>query len=154
MGAKGEVHKPRVRFEDSPESYSYSSGDKVIPEKLEAAADFNRPERSTKQHIAPDSKKGRMKIEAFLEKHGFNGDVNSITSFLFKFRYPLHVAVKEKDVDMVRLLLSAGADKSLKNSSGSTPVEKAWKYFKQEKDEVARLVKGMILLELGEQANI
>lgn len=79
----------------------------------------------------------RRKVDAFLEKHGFRGDVNTSKSSWFKSRYPLHVAVKEQDAKMVMLLISAGANKFSKNSSGHTPVEKAWKYFHKQIKEVS-----------------
>jgi hypothetical protein len=74
------------------------------------------------------SEAGYEKINQFLKKHGFQGDVNTKKSFVFKFTYPLHVAVKEQDLKMVRLLILAGADTSMTNSSGCTPAQKAWKY--------------------------
>jgi len=37
--------------------------------------------------------------------------------------YPLHCASEENNVDMVRLLLAAGADKTATNSSGQTPLD-------------------------------
>merc|ERR1712232_1425484 len=72
------------------------------------------------------------KVTEFLKSRGFKGDVNSKKSSMLKSKYPLHVAVKEQDAEMVKLLLSAGADKSLKNSSGYTPVQKAEQYYLQQ----------------------
>merc|ERR1712232_132143 len=88
------------------------------------------------------------KVSDFLKSHGFKGDVNSKKSSMLKSRYPLHVAVKEQDAEMVTLLLSAGADKSLKNSSGYTPVQKAEQYSKQKKGD-ARPTNWAVLRALG-----
>merc|ERR1712232_998064 len=73
------------------------------------------------------------KVSEFLKSHGFKDDANSKKSSMLKSRYPLHVAVKEQNAEMVKLLLSAGADKSLKNSSGYTPAQKAEQYSKKSK---------------------
>jgi len=88
------------------------------------------------------------KVSAFLQSHGFKGDVNSKKSSMLKARYPLHVAVKEQDAEMIKLLLCAGADKSLKNSSGYTPAQKAEKYSKQMKGD-ARPRNWAVLRALG-----
>jgi imidazole glycerol phosphate synthase subunit HisF len=37
--------------------------------------------------------------------------------------YPLHCAAEENNVEMVHLLLAAGADKTATNSSGQTPLD-------------------------------
>jgi hypothetical protein len=71
----------------------------------------------------------RRMVSEFLESRGFKKDgVNQKKKSILKFRYPLHVAVKEQNVDMVKLLLESGADKSVKNSSGWTPLDKAAQY--------------------------
>merc|ERR1711972_414658 len=75
------------------------------------------------------------KVSEFLKSRGFKGDVNSKKSSMLKYQFPLHVAVKEQDAEIVRLLILAGADKSLKNSSGYTPAQKAEQYSKQKKGD-------------------
>merc|ERR1739848_300951 len=85
------------------------------------------------------------KVSEFLKSHGFKADVNSKKSSMLKYKYPLHIAVKEQDAEIVELLLLAGADKSLKNSSGYTPAQKAEQYSKHKKGdatstEVCRLL--------------
>merc|ERR1712151_494675 len=75
------------------------------------------------------------KVSEFLKSRGFKGDVNSKKSSMLKSKYPLHVAAKEQDAEMVKLLLSAGANRSLKNSSGYTPAQKAEKYNQQKKGD-------------------
>merc|ERR1712061_54357 len=70
------------------------------------------------------------KVNEFLKSRGFTCDVNMKKSSMRKYKYPLHIAVKEQDAEMVKLLLLAGADKSLKTSSGNTPVQKAEQYSK------------------------
>ena len=48
---------------------------------------------------------------------------------LFKFKYPLHTAVKLRDTNMIRVLLAAQADQTLRNSFGETPSELAARLF-------------------------
>jgi len=96
----------------------------------QAAEEAARQEAEVKAKADAD-----RKVSEFLKSRGFKGDVNSKKSSMLKSKYPLHVAVKEQDAEMVKLLLSAGADKSLKNSSGYTPVQKAEQYSKQKKGD-------------------
>jgi len=95
----------------------------------EAAAEVARYEAERERKAAEE-----RKVSEYLAAHGFK-DVNTKKSSMFRSRYPLHVAVKEQDVEMVKLLLSVGADRTLKNSSGKTPVQKAEEYSKQNKNE-------------------
>merc|ERR1711972_407305 len=76
------------------------------------------------------------KVSEFLKSHGCKGDVNSKKSSVLKYKFPLHMAVKEQDAEIVKLLILAGADKSLKNSSGYTPAQKAEQYSKHKKGDV------------------
>lgn len=93
---------------------------------------------------------GMEKVKRFLEKHGFKeGDANACKSSWFKFNYPLHVAVKQQDATMVRLLMLAGADRTLRNSSGFNPVDKAWKYRRQTQDMTCIVNSIKVLLALG-----
>mmetsp|Transcript_97516 Transcript_97516/g.284715 ORF Transcript_97516/g.284715 Transcript_97516/m.284715 type:complete len:212 (+) Transcript_97516:68-703(+) len=76
----------------------------------------------------------REQMTRFLGKNGF-GSVNDKKkkgSFpLSGFTYPLHVAVKAADPKTVRVLLWAGADRNLKDSSKLTPLELARKLNKK-----------------------
>jgi len=74
-------------------------------------------------------------VSEYLLSHGFKGGVNEKKKSLLKYQYPLHVAVKEQNPDMVKLLVERGADKSLKNSSGRTATDKAEEYSKKKKGD-------------------
>lgn len=60
----------------------------------------------------------------FLKKHDFH-DVDERKVTFHGWCYPLHVAVLEGDVLIVRLLLKAGANPRVRSTSGSTPLDKA-----------------------------
>ncbi|CAK9014602.1 Putative fumarate reductase [Durusdinium trenchii] len=54
-------------------------------------------------------------------------DVNSkkTSRFGFKYTYPLHLAVRQQNVDMTNFLLDFGADPTLKDSTGLTAFQLA-----------------------------
>jgi len=76
------------------------------------------------------------KVKAFLSSNGFPDvlpdGVNWKQKSMMSSQYPLHAAVKKIDVDAIRVLLGAGADASLKNSSGQTPLAQARKNNKKD----------------------
>jgi len=79
-------------------------------------------------------------VEAFLKANGYI-DVNTKRTKRFRAKYPLHTAVKKIDVNMIALLLQAGADRANKNSAGLTPLEYAKKLnARNSHDEVLLLL--------------
>ena len=72
-----------------------------------------------------------LAVAEFMEKHGYFG-INKKRRTMFKFKYPLHTAVKYKDTYMIRLLLRLRADPTLKSSSGETPKGSCGKAFQRE----------------------
>mmetsp|Transcript_40250 Transcript_40250/g.93227 ORF Transcript_40250/g.93227 Transcript_40250/m.93227 type:complete len:184 (+) Transcript_40250:59-610(+) len=72
-------------------------------------------------------KKQDMLISQFLKENKFGSDVSEpkvICCMLMKEAiYPIHVAAKLGDAQMIRLLLKAGADRKQKTSQGRTAAE-------------------------------
>lgn len=66
----------------------------------------------------------QAKVEEFLRKHKFS-HVNEKQSKMMRKFFPLHVACASGDCEMVQLLLAAGANRNVKNSSGKTPYDVA-----------------------------
>ncbi|CAE8743298.1 unnamed protein product [Polarella glacialis] len=66
----------------------------------------------------PDYRR-RLAMKVFLDSNGFY-HVNEEKRFLGRITYPLHCAVRQKDVSMVRLLLLMGANPSKHTTSGKT----------------------------------
>eukprot|EP00928_Gymnodinium_smaydae_P025905 TRINITY_DN204_c0_g2_i1.p1 TRINITY_DN204_c0_g2~~TRINITY_DN204_c0_g2_i1.p1 ORF type:complete len:248 (-),score=72.94 TRINITY_DN204_c0_g2_i1:214-900(-) len=84
-------------------------------ERLRAERELKVEEERRKQYAADSAK-----LWAFLIKHGYK-DANTKRTKLFKYKYPLHSAVKLNDASIVKLLLAQGADPTVKNSAGQTP---------------------------------
>lgn len=84
-------------------------------------------------------------LDAFMRANGYEGTnekKQSVGCLSRKFEYPLHSAVKDRHVVVVRLLLLAGADRSAKNSSKQTALELARKVNKSRShDEVINLLR-------------
>lgn len=66
------------------------------------------------------------KVGEFLRQKGFS-DVNSRRKSMFRWKLPLHAAVKAKDVEMISSLITCKADPLRKNSRGETPMQVAEK---------------------------
>jgi len=54
------------------------------------------------------------------KKNGFKDMHSQKKTFLSGARFPLHVAVANKDVDIVRTMVQLGVDRAAKNSKGQT----------------------------------
>ena len=115
--------------------------DLVAPQRAEEAAEADKraqaeAERLKKKEEAKDRKWKKeqatslavtKKINSFLQQNGYGNDVNGQRKVLFKTHHPLHDAVNLGDADVVVGLLAFGADPSLRNSDGKTPLEIAQK---------------------------
>lgn len=106
----------RLFQQESPLGYPLQSGES--PE-----------EEMTRRQSEEDCKSW---VDGYLRRNGYAG-INSrrrkpgITSRLFRAKYPLHTAVKQRDANVVRILLWAGAELTMMNSDGLTPLELAEK---------------------------
>eukprot|EP00928_Gymnodinium_smaydae_P042456 TRINITY_DN2858_c0_g3_i2.p1 TRINITY_DN2858_c0_g3~~TRINITY_DN2858_c0_g3_i2.p1 ORF type:complete len:747 (-),score=161.88 TRINITY_DN2858_c0_g3_i2:284-2524(-) len=63
-------------------------------------------------------------LNAWLRNNGYAG-VNQKRTKLFRSKYPLHTAVKQRNRRIVEALLRAGADPLTKNTLGQTPLQLA-----------------------------
>ncbi|CAE7698489.1 unnamed protein product [Symbiodinium sp. CCMP2592] len=88
-----------------------------------------RSRRSHQIHIQQSNlQKAKTEVHDFLQGHGIptdSFDVNVAKKSCFGLcrTYPLHIAAKERDWHMVRLLLFFGADPAQRDSRGRTPYD-------------------------------
>lgn len=82
---------------------------------------------------------GNVEIAKYLVEQG-GANVNHRNSG--KSSYPLHIAIDNQEVGMVRYLLSAGADVTLRNYRGKTALEHAKRY--ERLDEKADEIIGIL----------
>lgn len=68
----------------------------------------------------------RLAVRSFLEQNGFDS-VKASRRRIMHTCYPLHVAVRANNVELIHKLLRAGADPFKTDSSGRTPLELAQK---------------------------
>mmetsp|Transcript_10895 Transcript_10895/g.20532 ORF Transcript_10895/g.20532 Transcript_10895/m.20532 type:complete len:228 (+) Transcript_10895:68-751(+) len=94
-------------------------GEDVVP-----SADPLDTGRQSKAQRKFERAEARKQVLPFLLQNGFH-TVKSKKTFLWKSWYPLHTAVKQKDLETLRVLLTAGADPQKLNSRGETPQELA-----------------------------
>lgn len=125
----------------SLEDFRQEQPKEVIPfdalEQASSTADEGPKQRripsksAAKAHRKADRLEARNEVRPFLTKNGF-ATVKSKKTWLWRSYYPLHAAVKQNDVDTVRLLLKARADPQKTTSSGETPRDLAFRLNKLE----------------------
>lgn len=98
-------------------------------------------------------KAAKEAIQPFLLKHGFTG-VKAKRQRFWRFSYPLHAAVKEKDAEAVQLLLKAGADPDQVDSSGRTPIILAGRLDRAGSHNEVLQAFGQLLMRCNAQAPI
>ena len=86
---------------------------------------FDRDARNlskpSKRRLQKLMKENRMRN--FLQRHGFAPDLSNACRFGFDDFYPLHLAAREGDHEMVRMLLNAGAPATQTTFLGQTALE-------------------------------
>jgi len=118
----------RVRFSEAlNEIYEIPSRDLGANAEREESG---KDEECWELFMKAEARRERRKMLAdFLLSEGFSPrNVNSSRRRLFRTTFPLHVACKRGDARMVELLLASGADATLRDSKGQTPVDVATRY--------------------------
>ena len=76
----------------------------------------------------PQLQKARAQVDKFLQRHGIHSDSYDVNMAKMSFgglyrTHPLHLAARERDGHMVRLLVHFGADPLKRDSRGRTPYD-------------------------------
>jgi len=83
-----------------------------------------RVEKEQAEQHLQEVQANRHMVEEFLRDNGYE-HVNFKRKKHFKYKFPLHTAVKQGKPEMVRRLLRCDADPTLTNSAGKTPLQLA-----------------------------
>mmetsp|Transcript_16327 Transcript_16327/g.37668 ORF Transcript_16327/g.37668 Transcript_16327/m.37668 type:complete len:233 (+) Transcript_16327:82-780(+) len=121
------------RLEQEREQAERRAAEEREAERLRIAAEAERAraeeDERKKQDIERQEENKRRedqeRLSTFLTSKGYGTDVNGKRKTMMKFYRPLHDAVHAKDDELVRILLEAGADPTMRSSSGKTPLERA-----------------------------
>jgi len=95
-----------------------------LRQEAAAAAERERLAREAKQ-----AEENQKKMQAWLKANGFKNVNELVRKKLHKVR-PLHIAVQQKDAELVKLMLATGADFSLPNGNKELPLQLAEKLNK------------------------
>lgn len=128
-----EAEAERIRQEEEAERLRQ---EKLLAEKKaklerERAAEAERVKaeqiESAKQRAEDEAKAAKQAVDDFLKVRGFKGIGLPKKAVCGAPVYPLHLAVEENNVDVVKAMLSCGADKDMKNAGKKTPLDLAEK---------------------------
>merc|ERR1711957_189264 len=98
---------------------------RVTQEKVRA--DHKAAEKAAKEEA---DQKAAAQVAAWCKKNGFKDMNTERKGFLSGSKLPLHVAVTNKDAEMVGLMVQLGVVKTAKNSKGQTATDLAAKLNK------------------------
>lgn len=122
---QAEEARQQAAQQEAEEAAQREQEDRRRREEAERLKAEEESERLRVEQVAAD----QVKLEGFLKEHGYVA-VNTRKKAMFSYSFPLHTAVTVGDATMIRILLAAGADAKLKNSSGKTAAQVAQKHPK------------------------
>jgi len=94
-------------------------------------------EKEAQKRILEAQKRAPALVKPWLTRHGYRDANEPKQTFARHTKFPLHTAVKYKEVEIIKLLLLCGADKHAKDSKGRCPRDVAVQ-MKQEKGQCWR----------------
>jgi len=100
--------------------------------KARAAEERVRADQEAAEKAAKEEadRKIAVQVAAWCKKNGFKDMNTEKKGFMSGSKFPLHVAVTNKDAAMVGLMVQLGVDKTVKNSKGQTGTDLATKLNK------------------------
>lgn len=109
--------------------------------RREEAAD---QQRRQDEAAAAEEDAAKQRLDDWLRSAKFAG-VNDKRKSMMKAKFPLHSAVKRKDLETIQLLLRFGADPTNKDSSGLTPKDLAEKMKDKSMDAIVQALSGPVV---------
>lgn len=125
-----EARLARQRAEEAARAARAESLRKEREAQEEAERRRREAEKEAERLRQEKEKADAAKVGSFLTANGF-AQINAKKKSMMSSQYPLHVAVKQNNPEVVQLLIEARADACMKNSSGQTPLDKAKKSDKK-----------------------
>lgn len=115
----------RTRMEEAA-SARLKEAERQAEEKARASREAAEKARAEREAAEKEEKRlAGEKVAAWCKKNGFVNMTTQKKTFMHGSKFPLHKAVSNKDVDMVKLMILLGVDTTAKNSKGQTAADLA-----------------------------
>jgi len=123
-------HEKMVRA--AAEAGARAKAEQLRLEEERVAEEKARSEREAADEAAKEKEQqAAERVTAWCKKKGFQNMNIKISSLFSGSKFPLHVAVADKDAEMVGLMVLLGVDQTAKNSKGLTAKDLAAKLNKK-----------------------
>jgi len=117
----------RKAAEKAAEEQKRIERERAAREAAEATQAAHAAEEARIRKEEDDFQEAQAKVNQWLFPNGFADTNVQKKKLLGGWKFPLHTAVKQNDLEMVKALVLCGADKSAKDSKGQTPYDFALK---------------------------
>lgn len=115
----------RARMEEAA-SARLKEAERQAEEKARASREAAEKARAEREAAEKEEKRlAGEKVAAWCKKNGFVNMTMQKKTFMHGSKFPLHKAVSNKDVEMVKLMILLGVDTTAKNSKGQTAADLA-----------------------------
>lgn len=115
----------RTRMEEAA-SARLKEAERQAEEKARASREAAEKARAEREAAEKEEKRlAGEKVAAWCKKNGFVNMTTQKKTFMHGSKFPLHKAVSNKDVEMVKLMILLGVDTTAKNSKGQTAADLA-----------------------------
>lgn len=115
----------RARMEEAA-SARLKEAERQAEEKARASREAAEKARAEREAAEKEEKRlAGEKVAAWCKKNGFVNMTTQKKTFMHGSKFPLHKAVSNKDVEMVKLMILLGVDTTAKNSKGQTAADLA-----------------------------
>jgi len=131
LRAKNEAAEREQMVRAAAEAGARAKQEQLRLEEESVAEEKARAEREAAHEAAKEKEhQAGERVTAWCNKKGFQNMNTKISSLFSGSKFPLHVAVADKDAEMVGVMVLLGADQTAKNSKGLTAKDLAAKLNK------------------------